>query len=801
MPWLMEYKYAFVSLKRAPEFLLTTVMTLALTLAAVLITSSIGSTFLLNSLPYPDADNLKLLQQNIAIEGTKDVRFQTVKGQIKWYRDQQVFEEHALVHTGYEIATSLEGEPRLNVSFVSPDYFSMFGVKVIRGRGFNDNEDVDRQAKSLLISEKLWREHFAADPQVTEQSIQLGSRQFRIIGVISQSFLEPHLFGGKDSALWLPFDAGPQMEAPWESTYAQLKAVGRPKPGVTDQQISTELETIIESIRDQWSGSELEEIDPHVTLFRDAEIDNNDKLSLLLVFGAFSLLLIAVVNLTNLFFSRALANQKKLVIKAIVGARQKNLFLALFSEISLVCFGAWGLSVILAVFGIDGFITMSKGHIPLVQAIEMEPLVLIFTLALTLLLALFFALVTQKRINYRNLKDYIQGSGKGAATQVSGRMIKILVGAQVFLATSLLLISSMVLNKALQHKVRPVGADISNVYNVHITTTNKSLNTEEIISIQQSIMEVIREIPGVADVASGGGPIGTRFYAYSLADMDNNSYGYLRSTWIGENYLDLLNINLLKGRYFSSAAYRGDAKEILVTQSASMLIDPAGDVVGKSYVGIDNEVYEIIGVTNDVFDAKIKYYNYAKGLRIWWPQIPEDIMLKVKVKEGATLNRLALLNTIKRVNNSLILWEFNDLEQLHVESVYQQTILVYLSSGIALVTLLLASIGIFGVLNYNSNLRRFEFGIRMALGAKKRQLYGLVNKESLVPVLIGLIASSLLVIILLQMFGDAMGEWVSVNVVYSVLVVAFSALISMAACVLPMRSILRSKPIQALREI
>ncbi|MCY7296889.1 ABC transporter permease [Alteromonas sp. a30] len=800
MPWFMEYKYALASLKRAPEFLLTTVLTLALTLGAVLITASIGSTFLVNALPYPDADELKLLQQNITIDGSSDIRFQSVKGQVQWYKDQTVFEQHTLVHTGYEIGTSLQGEPRLNVSYVTPDYFPMLGVPLVLGRGFNQSEDIDRGAKALLISEKTWREYFNADPQVTQKSITLGAQQYRILGVISSRFLEPYLFGGKDSALWLPFDAGPQMGADWERTFAQLKSVGRPKAGVTDEQIATELESIIESIRDQWSGSVLQEIDPHVSLFRDAEIDNNDKLSLLLVFGALSLLLIAVVNLTNLFFSRALANRKKLVIKAIVGAKQRNLFLALFSEISVICFSGWGLSVLIAYFGVEGFIAMAKGYIPLVEAIHLEFFVLLVTFVLALVLALFFAYITLKRIDYRNLKNYIQGSGKGTSNQVSGRTIKVLVGAQVFLATGLLLVSSMVLSKALQHKVRDIGSDISDVYNVHVTSTNKSLNTEEIIGIQNAIKDMIRRMPGVADVASGGGPIGTRFYAYSLADMDKNSYGYLRSTWIGEHYLDLLNINLIKGRYFSDAAYRGEAKEILVTQSASLEIDPNGDVIGKSYIGLNDEVYEIIGITNDVFDAKIKYYNYAKGSRIWWPQVPEDIVLKVKMQNGQVLNRLALLDAIKQVNESLILWEYNDLEQLHVESVYQQTILVYLSSGIALITLLLASIGIFGVLNYNSNLRRFEFGIRMALGAKQRQLYALVNKESLLPVLIGLISSSALVLVLIQIFAVTLEQWVSISLVQAVLVIVFSALISMAACVLPMRNILKNKPIQSLRE-
>lgn len=802
MAWLKEFKLALLSLKKVPGFVLTTTGTLALTLGALLLAVSISAAFLFKPLEFPKADQLVLLQTYIEVDNTSDSRFQSVKSHIKWYKEQTVFDKMALVHTGYNLISSLRGEPRLNISYVTPDYFNMFAVPLALGRGLSLQETIDRQAKVILISERVWRNYFNSAPNVIEQSVTVGAQQYQIVGVIAERYNEPHLFGGVNSDLWLPFDAGPQMGVSWSHTFAQLKSVGRLKNGTSIKQAETQLETIIESVRDQWSakGEEFEEMNPDISSFRDAMVDNNDKLSVMLLAGAISLLLVAVVNVTNLFFSRAVAKQKTLAIKATLGARQKNLFLTLFAEVSLICLAALLAGLALAALGLKGFVALAEGHMPLVHAITLDMSVFATAIIVTGLLSIFFAFSTLRMINYRALKDYIQSSGKGTANQVSSRKVKLLIMIQVTLASALLLFSTLILTKALEHKIRPLGADIEDVYNLHVISKNDALKIEDKISLLAQIKSRLKTLDGVADIAIGTGPISTRYYAFSLANMDNQSFGYFRSSWAGEHYFDLLDIKILKGRRFSNEAYRGQANEILVTESTAKQLDPNGNVLGKTYLGLEDKPYEVIGVTEDIFDAKIRYYNEGKGARVFWPNIPNEFNIKVKMHQDKPFSRDTAYKMLKQINDSLMIWEYNDFEALHAESVYQQTLTVYLSASLALFTLLLASIGIYGVLSYNTNLRRFEFGIRMALGARRKQLYRLMNKESLQPVLIATAISIVIVTTTVAVFYDKLNQWISINIGYLLLGLLLSLAIATTACFLPMRNVIRQNPVEALRD-
>lgn len=258
-----------------------------------------------------------------------------------------------------------------------------------------------------------------------------------------------------------------------------------------------------------------------------------------------------------------------------------------------------------------------------------------------------------------------------------------------------------------------------------------------------------------------------------------------------------MNIKLLRGREISDAAYRNEIHEMLVTESAARKLDPNGDALGKTFLGIGNKPYEVVGITEDVIDPK--FNDGDQGVRVWWPMIPNAFPFVIKMKSGEHISRLEVHQVIKKVSESLMLWDYAVVEQNYNDAVYQETLTIYLTSTLTFFTLLLACVGIFGVVSYSSNLRRYEFGIRMALGAKTRFLRKLMFFESMKPAGLGMIIGIVACLLTLLVFGDKFSEWIDINPMYLALSVLITVSTVAMASILPVIRLLKSNPIEALR--
>ena len=794
-----ELKMAVLSLKRAPGFVATSVGTLAVTLAALLLVVSISSAYLLEPLVYPDAEEWLMAEQEIHMEDYVNTKFQTMRGHVHWYKTQSSFETMTLVLPDKDIFLDIPGEPRLSVSFVTPEYMTMFEVPLLMGRGFGSGEALDNKATVALISERLWRTRYNGAEDILEQSFEMGQKQYQIIGVVDDSFIEPHMFDGVESEIWFPFDATWYYESEWGNSFGRLRAIGKPRAGVTRSQIITDLENQIESVRAEWKEQwkELLDINPHLRTFRDAEVGNNSKLSLMLLAGAVSLLLIAIVNVTNLFFSRAVAKQKMLAIQAVLGARRRRLFYALLAESTVICVSAALLGLFLAAWGLKGFILLATGELPLLHALSLDMVVFATALAVSLALSLLFAYTTSRLINYQQLRHYIQSSGKGGANQVSGRTVKGLITAQITLASVLLIFSAMILSKAIASKSLAIGADISNVYNVQAFHPNREVSLEEKAVMAAEIREKLLLADGVADVGLGQPPISLQHNANSVSTLEGKFIGMLHSNWVHRDYFDFYDIQLLRGRLYSDEAMRGEAREMIVSASAAKKLMPEGDALGQRFIGLEDKPYEVVGIVEDVNDPR--YYATDLGVRVWWPAQMWSFPLQIRMQPGHSLTRDAINARLKDINDQVAIWHFTSQETEYHKALYQETLTVYLTVALAIFTLILASAGIYGVLSYNSSLRRFEFGIRMALGAKKQRLYRLMGRESLVPVAMGMVFSGVIVAAVLVLFRKQLDPWMTADLPYMLVAVVITLAIALIASALPVRALLKGNPIAALR--
>ena len=363
---IKEIKTTAASLSRVPGFVLTTVFTLSLTLGVLLAAFSLNHLLIFKALPYPDAQNLILMEQELQ-EG--DRRFpgsQYFVAQKLMYQQQNSLESMALVFRSDAILASLRDKPLVEISYVTPEYFDMLGVPVVIGRAFDQQENIGNNTPNALISEHLWQTQFGKDAKIVGQSIVIGEQQYRVIGVVATSFSEPSNFADDASSqIWLPWDFHGQNEESWNYVYSATAAIGKLAKNTSIAQVSAEFNTLVDPLFQQngrVGKAKHQAIIAKFQNFQIAIIGDNKYIGLLVLLGAGVLLLIACANVINLFFSRAAQRQRALVIQATLGAKLKHLFFSIWLESLLLCTASMIIGLIIAGWSIE-LLRLSLIHI------------------------------------------------------------------------------------------------------------------------------------------------------------------------------------------------------------------------------------------------------------------------------------------------------------------------------------------------------------------------------------------------------------------------------------------------------
>jgi ABC-type antimicrobial peptide transport system permease subunit len=389
---ISEIKTTAASLSRVPGFVLTTVFTLSLTLGILLAAFSLNHLLIFKALPYQDADRLILMKQEIQQGETVYRKSQFFVAQNLMYQQQKSLESMSLIYRSRAVLASHGNKPLTEVSFVTPEYFDILATPMVLGRALNQQEGVDSNKASAVISEHLWQTIFSRDDNVLNQSITLGHQQYQIVGVIANAFIEPNLFEEEqNSQIWLPWDFHGQEMQSWNNAYSSTAALGKMFPDSTQAEVSTEFNQLIEPMFTQNGRTGNEKHQALVAYFQNlkvAIIGDNKYIGLLVLLGAGVLLLIACANIINLFFSRAVQRQRSLIIQATLGAKLKHLFFTIWLESLLLCTASMIIGLVIAGWSIE-LLRMTAGTVlPRLAELSLDLTAVAFACILTLTLSL-----------------------------------------------------------------------------------------------------------------------------------------------------------------------------------------------------------------------------------------------------------------------------------------------------------------------------------------------------------------------------------------------------------------------------
>lgn len=795
-----DIRNAFRMMKRSRLFTAAVVLTVAIAIAANATIFTVVNAVLIRALPYSQPDRIVQVAEkndklNLPVFGASVLNF------LSWREQQQAFEQLAGVGSATFTLTG-NGEPeQLSGNRISPVLDQVLGTRPLLGRTFNADEEKPGTAAVAMIGEGLWKRRFAGDRNLVGGTILLDGVPTTVVGIEPASM---KLLTGGDIYEPLTIDTSKELRLNHVIT-----VFGRLKPGVTPSRAQAEMDTISLRIGQQYP--EVKYWGIHLVRLFDTFVTPELKTGLIvLLVAVVFVLLIACANIANLLLSRAATRQKEMAVRTALGATRVRLIRQLLVE-SIVLSGVGGGAGLLAACAAVRALTRSLpvGTLP-ISDVGIDATVLWFCFALTVATGILFGLAPALRIASVKTNETLKEAGRGSTGGIRGRLRDGLAAAEVALAAILLIAASLLIQS------------LANLQHVRLGFDPRALITFQLAppvsqypladkgpQFYHTLIEDLQSIPGVRNVAvSSGIPFGAGNYARHPMITTEASVlppgTAVPIDWrsVSNGYFDTMRIPLLRGRVFNDGDVKTSQLVMIVSQSTAQKFFGDADPIGKALrPSAKPEIaFTIIGVVGDVRDQVLNQLTptlyYAIPQRGSWPLM--DVVVRADGSPPALLP--SIRQRIAKMDASLALANVNTMDQWLSNSAAQPRLNTLLLTTFAVVALLIAAIGIYGVLAYSVNQRTREIGLRMALGATPARVLKLIVHEGMKMVLAGIVTG--------LVGGLALGKTVS-SLVFGVpvqdpatfvVVAVLLTVIALAACIIPARRAARVDPMVALRE-
>jgi len=793
-------KQAYVNLKQKPIFSLSVITTMGITLGALIAVITLAYVMLIKPLPYPDQERLYRVEHQLISNDKKiDGRAFTYPNLMHLFNKQSVFDEGTLIYFDGAVLTSSATEPMVAISYITPQWFDLFNTKMALGRAFEKSEQLNSYNPVAILSYQTWLEEFNGAANILEQSLSLSGINYQIIGVLEQDNIELPLAGpGFKSQLYIPWDFNSishEQRKRWGNDDGNLLFIGKLNVESTllsPTQLNQKL-TIL--VNENWQRNVTDinffkgwSINLQVESLKDFIIADNKRSIYLLLIGALGLFIIACANIANLFVSRTVERQQELAICAAIGASKAQLFSTILSETALLMVLAIGVSqcFVLIVFSIMH--NYLSDFLPRVDELSINAVTLAVSLFLLVLLTLTYSHICRQMINYRKLNNSLQSSGKGNGVQVSKRVRNILISSQIGVATILVFINIALYKDAAQLIKQPLGYQTKDITSIVLALPNveRDLRAQTVIALKYELSKN----PKIIDVSQSMRPSGFGTTALR-ADTTNKRYT-AQGKDIDERYFPMIEQTLVEGENFSVADIKDDNDVMIVNEVFAKRLAPMGSVIGFTF----NEGTRIIGVVKSI---NIPGRQSIES-RFYYPASLARNMLLIKVKAGQVFSRDEMMMSLKKVSNKLSLFSFTSLDEYKSQRLFAAKATAYTTITVTVLTLFLSGIGLYGILSYSTQMRRFEIGTRLAIGAKGSDMVKLIIKDNANAILLGITASIVILATLALVFSEYLSEQLNWQLLpILLLTLVMNIVISLFACYLPLRQYINKPAIYSLK--
>lgn len=753
---LHDVRSALRLLWRTPAFTVATLAALALGIGANTAIFSVLNAVILTPLPYPDPDRLVMFM-NVSPQGSGGGASPT-KFNV-WRRQTGTIDLVSAYRFGVVNITGDAEPEQVPAGYVSTDFFRLFGATPLRGRTFTPDEDRPGGGFTVVVSHGLWQRRFGGSPDIVGRTLTFGGQPHEIIGILAPFDTTAIQGAAATPDVWLPFQIDPNSTM--QGHY--FSAVGRLPPGVSVEEATARLASAAAEFREAFPQAMPPQAGFGVMPLHEL-IVRNVRSSLWILAGAVGfVLLIACANVANLLLARATVRQREIAIRAAMGAPRGRLTRQLLTESLVLAAGGGLLGLLLGSLGIRALLALNPGNIPRVgvdgSAVGIDLRVLLFTAAVSLTTGLLFGLFPALRASRVDLSSTIKESGSRSGTGLRHNKARgALVIAEVALALVLLVGAALLIRTYAALRAVDPGFDVSNVLTMRMSLSGDRFATAAAVGeLMRAGREGLESLPEVeAATASCCIPLQGGFglgFIIEGRPLDGPAHGGGSFTPISANYFSVFKVPLLRGRAFTDRDAAGGPGVTIINQTMARQYWPDGDPVGERITigrglgpGMEEGPREIIGVVGDVRDGALSR-EPNPIMYVPWGQLPDahsanllsitSLAWAVRTRAGTASSIDAIQMKLREASGGLPVARVRSMAQVVQRSTARSDFNMLLLTVFAGVALVLATIGVYGLMAYSVEQRRQEMGIRMALGADTADVRGLVVRQGMGLVVVG----------------------------------------------------------------
>jgi putative ABC transport system permease protein len=796
-----DIQYATRRLLKAPGFTAVAVVTLALGIGANSAIFSVVNGVLLKPLPFPESE--RLVGMYHVSEGNRV----TMSGPnfTDVARMATSLENAAAISTTRVTLTGV-GEPaRLPVAEVSASLFNVLRVRPALGRAFNADENTPGRTNLVILSDGLWRQRFGGDPGVVGRQIMLDGVSREVVGVMPRDFAYP-----SESQAWLPIAYNGSFVSGQRANW-YLDVVARLKPGVTQQQAAAEVETLARNLEKQYPNANAK---VGITTYPLLEAMVGDvRRPVMILLGAVGfVLLIACANVANLLLARAASRGSEMAVRTALGAGRGRLVAQLLTESVLLSLVGAGLGLLLSVWCVELLEGLEPGGIPRLDNVGVDATVIVFTIAIAFVTGIVFGLIPAFTAT-RGMSGALKEGGRGAVTSRGGARVRgALVVAELALAVMLLAGAGLLMRSFLKLQSVDPGFKPEQALTFELTLPDaRYAEDPQRLAFFDQLLPKLRGLPGVRSASAILGlPLTDLDLIISfdiagrppLPPADRPAMQVRVAT---PDYFNDVGIPLTRGRGFTEDDKEGMPRVLLITESAARQYFPGEDPIGKSIVlgwgrGRGRRAGgEVVGIVGDVKDAGLNEPNAPQVYLPYrqWPVSFMTVVVKTAVPPASLAG--AARAQVSSIDPNLPLSNVATFDAVVAKSIAPQRFYMLMLAIFASVALVLAAIGIFGVLSYAVSQRTREIGIRMALGAPVSSVVRLIVRQAMVLVLCGVAAGTITGLFVSQAMIKMLFSVEPSDPATFASVAALLVAVALFASYLPARRATRVDPVVALR--
>lgn len=798
---LKDIRYGIRSLARHPGFTTVALLTLALGIGANTAIFSVVNAVLIRPLPFEDPERIVWLWDTLPQLPTAPTSLPEF---LDWKEQSRSFEHLAAFQNGNMFLDTGDGTEDVPVGLVAPEMFSLFKVSPILGRTFTDEETMPGRFRVAVLGHSLWQTRFGSDPSVLGRTIQLNGRPYTIIGVMSAGFSFPNRV-----TLWRPL---PIDRATLDRGPHYLNVVGRLKPDVTHTQAQAEMGALSARLSKQYP----EKTSGHgVKIVGLTDVVVGDiGLALYLFLGAVGfVLLIACANLANLMLARIGGRGREIAVRAALGASRWRIVRQLLTESLMLAVAGGIVGLLLAVWAVSWLVSLSPETIPRVQEISVDYRVAGFTLLVSVITGVLFGIVPALQVSKTDLTDALKETGRTSAGLRKQRLRNALVVSEVALSLVLLVGAGLLIRSfAKLNQVDP-GFKPEQVLTMGVSLLpNKYPEEEQVATFYRQVLERFGAVPGVISVAAttdlpfSGSNTTDNFVIEGRPAIAKEAEPLTEYHVVTPRYFQSMNIPLLAGRDFSESDTKQSPNVVVINEEFARRHFGSESPLGHRLrlQGQQRDPLLIVGVVGNVrhlgldeqpiAGAFVPYLqdplstNYARSMRI---------VARTKSDPGVIAGSLRA--ELTAMDKSVPVYSLKPMTEYLRDSLSRRRFSMVLLTAFSGVALMLAALGIYGVISYGVIQRTHEMGIRMALGAQRSDVLRLVVRQAMIVALagvgIGLLASWALTRLMKSLlFNISVTDPLTFAAIAALMI-----LIALLACLIPARRATKVDPLVALR--